>query len=92
MRFQDEQMREAMRLELEGNAVISCVYGIKKELSENDIAMLEKMHKKKIDLCDAIFVVNVDGYVGNATKNEIEYAKQLGKEVIWLETPKEYKE
>jgi hypothetical protein len=34
-------------------------------------------------LSDAIFVVNVDNYIGNSTKQEIEYAQKLGKEVLY---------
>lgn len=30
-------------------------------------------------------VYNIDGYIGNSTKNEIEYAKNNGKEVIYHE-------
>jgi hypothetical protein len=50
--------------------------------------MFDKMHRAKIGISDAIFVVNVGGYVGNSTKGEIEYAKSLGKEIMWLEKPK----
>ena len=45
--------------------------------------MIDKMHKEKIKLSDAILVVNVDGYIGNSTKSEIEYAKSLNKEIIY---------
>ena len=30
-------------------------------------------------------VINVNGYIGNSTSKEIEYAKKLGKEVMYLE-------
>lgn len=40
---------------------------------------------KKIDLSDAIYVVNVNGYIGNNTKLEIDYAKSNNKEIIYLE-------
>ena len=40
--------------------------------------MMDDMHKRKIDMADEIFVVNVDGYIGNSTKSEIEYAKSKG--------------
>ena len=45
--------------------------------------MIDKMHKEKIKLSDAIVVVNVDGYIGSSTKSEIEYAKSLNKEIIY---------
>ena len=79
-------------MELAGNAVISVIYPQpnfdKDSYTEADVEMLDKMHKVKIDISDAIFVVNVDGYVGNSTKSEIEYAKRTGKEIMWLEVPK----
>lgn len=45
--------------------------------------MLDKMHKEKIKLADAILVVNVNGYIGNSTKSEIEFAKSLNKEILY---------
>lgn len=47
--------------------------------------MLDDMHKRKIDLADEIFVINVGGYIGESTKSEIEYAKSVGKKVNYLE-------
>ena len=47
--------------------------------------MLDDMHKRKIDMADEIFVINVDGYVGSSTKSEIEYAIRSGKPVRYLE-------
>ena len=43
------------------------------------------MHKEKIKISDTIYVVNVGGYIGTSTKSEIEYAKSLGKEILYLE-------
>ena len=36
-------------------------------------------------MADEIFVINVDGYIGQSTKSEIEYAKKTGKKVNYLE-------
>ena len=47
--------------------------------------MLDRMHLAKIDLADEIFVINVDNYIGDSTRNEIEYAKSKGKKVRFLE-------
>ena len=47
--------------------------------------MLDDMHKRKIDMADEIFVVNVDGYIGESTKSEITYAKETGKKINYLE-------
>ena len=47
--------------------------------------MLDDMHKQKIDMSDEIFVINVNGYIGESTKNEIEYAEKNGKKINYLE-------
>ena len=45
---------------------------------------LKDAHFKRIDLSDAIYVVNKDKYIGNSTKKEIEYAKSLNKKIIYM--------
>ena len=45
----------------------------------------DELHKRKIDLADEIFVVNIDGYIGESTKSEIMYAKEHNKVVRYLE-------
>ena len=47
--------------------------------------MLDDMHKRKIDMADEIFVINVGGYIGDSTRSEIEYAKEHGKTVRYYE-------
>lgn len=47
-------------------------------------AMLDDMNKAKIDMSNEIFVINVDGYIGDSTRSEIEYAKMTGKAVRFL--------
>ena len=88
MRYSKEMMKIAEKLELkEGYAVIQCVYNVDGQRYEGiDAIILDKIHRKKIDISDAIYVVNIDGYIGNSTRNEIEYAKNNGKEVIYHES------
>jgi hypothetical protein len=50
-------------------------------------AALDELHKRKIDMADEIFVLNVGGYVGQSTRGEIDYASAAGKKVRWLEPP-----
>ena len=45
---------------------------------------LDENHKRKIDLADAICVVDVCGYMGSSTLKEIEYAQAQGKRVFYL--------
>ena len=47
--------------------------------------MPDDMRKRKIDMADEIFVVNVGGYIGASTRSEIEYAKATNKPVRYLE-------
>lgn len=46
---------------------------------------LDTLHLHKIDLCDEVLVLNVNDYVGESTRREVEYAQRLGKRVRWLE-------
>jgi len=43
------------------------------------------MHKRKIDMADEIFVINVGGYIGSSTRSELEYATAIDKIVRYLE-------
>lgn len=45
---------------------------------------LDQLHFRKIDLADAIFVVNFGGYIGSSTKREIAYAQSKGKAIEWM--------
>ena len=42
------------------------------------------MHKRKIDMADEIFVINVGGYIGSSTRSEIIYAEATGKPENYL--------
>ena len=74
-------------MELQGNCMLVPIYNPSKsskdDFTEEETLTLEKIHKERIKLADAILVVNVDGYIGNSTKNEIEFAKSLDKEIIY---------
>lgn len=87
MRFKQEMMTIAPELQLKyGYLVIQCVYFSEDQiLNKKDIELLNKIHYQKIELSDAIYVVNVNGYIGDATKKEIEYARLLNKEILSLE-------
>jgi hypothetical protein len=47
-------------------------------------AMLDTLHKRKIDLSDEVLVLNLCGYIGTSTRSEVEYAIEHGKRVRWL--------
>jgi hypothetical protein len=47
--------------------------------------MLDRLHLRKIDLSTEVFIVNVGGYIGESTRNEIQYAIKAGKKITFLE-------
>lgn len=95
-RFKDAFMETQKRLPLKGNIVISV--GLFGHSGDNEVwegmdedtmtstkIMLDDMHKRKIDMADEIFVINVDGYIGDSTRSEIEYAIKTRKAIRYLE-------
>jgi len=88
-RFKDEFMQAQKDLTLQGNIVISVGLfghsGDQEVWTEGTKEMLDDMHKRKIDMADGIFVINVGGYIGSSTRSEIDYAKAHGKEISYLE-------
>lgn len=86
LRFMKEIMEITEKMNLQGNCMLSIVYPAKldkDDYTDEEITMLGKMHKERIKLSDAILVVDVDHYIGSSTKNEIEFAKSLNKEIIY---------
>lgn len=88
-RFKEEFIKAQKDLTLQGNIVISV--GLFGHSGDNEVwtddtkEMLDDMHKRKIDMADEIFVINVNEYIGESTKSEIEYAKRNGKIVRYLQ-------
>ena len=98
-KFKDEFLKAQKDLTLKGNIVISVgLFGhsgdfeVWENMDEGTLTktkeMLDDMHKRKIDMSDEIFVINVNGYIGDSTKSEIEYAIKTGKKVNYLEESK----
>lgn len=85
-KFKKEMTEITEKMTLKGNCMITpneLTKTDKNAYTEDEILMMDKMHKEKIKLSDAILVVNVNGYIGNSTNSEIEYAKSLNKEILY---------
>ncbi len=81
-RFKQTWIRENTRLTEEGYIVLSVGLWGHHERKYPDIEtkkFLDELHKRKIDLCDWVWILDVNGYIGESTKDEIEYAERAGK-------------
>lgn len=96
LKFQEQMLEQAEALSVNGVIVLMPNVNMKKGMwialtANNKIfverikADLDEMHKDKIDMSTAIFVVNVGGYLGESTLNEIRYAEDRGIDVIYME-------
>lgn len=93
-RFWEAFRDHGLRLTLEGKIVLSIGIAASDSMTfahasdEDGKAIKERLdwlHRRKIDLADEILVLNVGGYVGDSTKNEIAYAILRHKGISWLE-------
>lgn len=83
-KFKDIFKQEERRLTLQGYIVLSLaifVHADNEELTDEQIQMSIINHKKKIRMCDMVYVIDVDNYIGDCTQNEIKYAKSINKEI-----------
>lgn len=80
MRFADE-MREVNRDLTIAGAIVVAPGDADAVITHEQKAALDALHLRKIDLADRVLVVNPDGYVGESTRREIDYARAAGKPV-----------
>ena len=85
LKFQKEMMIVAEKMALDGNCILTPVFPILDEVekTEEQMTKLKEAHFKRIEISDAILVVNINNYIGKSTNLEIEYAKTLGKEILY---------
>ncbi|MGG3562146.1 hypothetical protein ABES03_11140 [Neobacillus rhizosphaerae] len=83
-KFKEQFEKANAYLTLQGNVVISLGFfeqseGI--EITQEQEELFAKIHFRKMDLADEIFIIDVNGYIGSSTRKEIEYATNAGKPV-----------
>ena len=89
-RFKNEIFEAARQLTLDNHIVLAPFvfhHTDDEEMSKELKIRLDNLHKEKINMSDAIFVVNVDGYIGESTYGEIDWAQRMKKEVYFLVDP-----
>jgi hypothetical protein len=95
-RFYEEFQRVNIQETLAGKIVLSIASFASSEadyfarLPEQEAeqlkATLDELHFRKIELADEVLIINKDGYIGESTRREIDYALSLGKVIRWLES------
>lgn len=87
--FHDANLRET----LDGKIVLSIGCDTKSdtdlllagEMTPEKKASLDELHLRKIDLASEVLILNCNGYIGDSTRRELEYARAHGKTIRWLE-------
>lgn len=62
---------------------VSDFIGDPNKLDDELGSMLDDMHFTKISMSDLVFIVNYAGYIGQSTRNEIDYAHARGIDVAY---------
>ena len=86
-RFKSEFMETAKKLTCQGCNVLAPFHFRKcgDEITPELERTLSELHLRKIDLADEVMILNVGGYIGESTRNELNYAKSKGKVIRYLE-------
>jgi len=97
-RFKDEFVSAGLRETLDGKIVLTIGCNMRTDqevfghLSPEELTRikieLDALHFRKIELADEVLILNVGGYIGDSTRNELRHALSLGKVVRWLEPNK----
>lgn len=87
-KFKKEYIKCEKELTLKGNIVLTVGLfghsGNGEVWMDNKKELMDRMHLRKIDMSDEIFVINKGGYIGESTYKEIEYATKKGKKITYL--------
>lgn len=85
LKFKQNMTVLAEKLSLEGYCVLAPVWpvNLNRNVPDESLKFLKDAHFKRIEMSDAILVADIDNYIGDSTRSEIEYAENLGKEIIY---------
>jgi len=84
LKFQQEMINIAEQMTFLGYCVITPIFPTQNSnYTDDQIQKLKTAHLKKIEIADAILVVNIDNYIGDSVRSEIEYAQKHNKQVLY---------
>jgi len=86
-KFKSSYEKAVLEESLKGSIVLSVIcynHADNINLTEEQKILADKLHKRKIEMAHEILVLNVGGYIGKSTQNEIEHARRLGKKIRYL--------
>lgn len=84
-RFKDDFEKIARQIALQEHKIPISLNFYGQDLTQDQLALVADMHYEKMKLADEIYVVNKNGYIGESTKKEIEYAKLINKPIRYME-------
>lgn len=90
-RFKDKILEVAEGLTLDGHLVFmpTVFRHDDTNLTTEMRIRLENNHREMINKSDAIFIVNVDKYIGESTYSMLDWAARMKKEIYFLEPMEE---
>ena len=90
-RFKDQMMEQAREETLNGNVVIMPhVFAHAGDvISEKQKMELDTLHLMKVVMADEVLVIDVNEYVGDSTRREIDYALKAGKHIRYFSLEEE---
>jgi hypothetical protein len=87
-KFKDQHLGVAQRETLRGNVVLLAGFWHHKDMvpiTDEQKEHLDRLMLDKVRMSTEVFVVNVNGYIGQSTQRAIELARDLDKPTRYLE-------
>ncbi len=73
-------------LSLQGYIVLCPIFFTEEELAEleeDQLEILQEAHQFKLNMCDEIFVIDMNGYIDEITRESIEFAENNRKGITY---------
>lgn len=87
-RFKTEFTYQAEKLSKEGKIVLTpSIFDVSypKTMSVREHAVLDVLHRQKMEMADEVLIINKDGYIGEDTQKEIDWCRSHNIKVKYLE-------